>query len=83
MVARFDREWVEGKWTRRAMVSGLTLLVLDEMMARYASYEYLAEIIRHRFESPKADSWLPRDEVRLGRGRIADRDVRLAPISLI
>ena len=55
LVARFDREWAEGAWTRRAMVSGLTLLGLDEMMARYASYEDLAEIIRHRFESPRAN----------------------------
>jgi len=39
---------------RKAMVSALTLLGLDEMMARYASYEVLAEIVRHRFTSPKA-----------------------------
>jgi len=31
------------------MVSALTLFGLDEMMARYASYETLAEIIRHKF----------------------------------
>jgi serine/threonine-protein kinase HipA len=36
------------------MVSALTLLELDEMMARYASYETLATIIRHRFSSPKS-----------------------------
>ncbi len=36
------------------MVSALTLFLLDEMMARYASYGALAEIIRHRFTSPKA-----------------------------
>jgi len=35
------------------MVSTLTLLGLDDMMARYASYETLAEIIRHRFTNPK------------------------------
>ena len=35
------------------MVSALTLLGLDEMMERYASYEVLAEIIRHRFSDPK------------------------------
>jgi len=35
------------------MVSALTMLGLDEMMARYASYEDLAEIIRHRFTDPK------------------------------
>lgn len=34
------------------MVSALTLFELDEMMARYASYESLAEIIRHRFTNP-------------------------------
>ena len=53
LVARFDREKVAGGWTRRVMVSALTLLGLDEMMARYASYQDLAEIIRHRFKSPK------------------------------
>ncbi|KXW56564.1 hypothetical protein FV185_05160 [Ferrovum sp. PN-J185] len=36
------------------MVSALTLFELDEMMAAYASYEKLAEIIRHRFSEPKA-----------------------------
>ena len=36
------------------MVSALTMLELDEMMARYASYEDLAEIIRQRFTNPDA-----------------------------
>jgi serine/threonine-protein kinase HipA len=36
------------------MVSALTLFELDEMMAAYASYEKLAEIIRHRFAEPKS-----------------------------
>lgn len=54
LIERFDREPKDGKWTRRAMVSALTLFGLDEMMARYASYETLAEIIRHRFTHPKA-----------------------------
>jgi serine/threonine-protein kinase HipA len=31
------------------MLSVLTLLELDEMMARYASYEDFAELIRHKF----------------------------------
>jgi serine/threonine-protein kinase HipA len=35
------------------MVSALTLFGLDDMMARYASYETFAEIIRHRFDHPK------------------------------
>ena len=54
LVERFDRARTKGDWTRKAMVSALTLFGLDEMMARYASYEDLAEIIRHRFTSPKA-----------------------------
>ena len=35
------------------MVSALMLLRLDDMMARYVSYETLAEIIRHRFADSK------------------------------
>ena len=53
LVERFDRNYSAKGWTRKAMVSALTLLGLDEMMARYASYETLAEIIRHRFTEPK------------------------------
>lgn len=53
LVERFDRQPKERDWTRKAMVSALTLLGLDDMMARYASYETLAEIIRHRFSDPK------------------------------
>lgn len=53
LVERFDREKHQETWLRRHMVSGLTLLELDEMMARYASYETLAEIIRYRFANPK------------------------------
>jgi serine/threonine-protein kinase HipA len=53
LVERFDRAPQGTEWTRKAMVSALTLLGLDDMMARYASYETLAEIIRHRFTDPK------------------------------
>ena len=53
LVERFDRQPKAGSWSRKAMVSALTLLGLDEMMARYASYETLAEIVRHRFTEPK------------------------------
>ncbi len=53
LIERFDRQPKDGKWSRRAMVSALTLFGLDDMMARYASYETLAEIIRHRFTEPK------------------------------
>lgn len=52
LVERFDRVKSDRGWQRRMMVSALTLLELDEMMARYASYEGLAEIIRHRFTNP-------------------------------
>jgi len=53
LIERFDREKTVKGWTRKAMVSALTLFGLDEMMARYASYETFAEIIRHRFDKPK------------------------------
>ena len=53
LIERFDREKNAQNWTRKAMVSALTLFGLDDMMARYASYETFAEIIRHRFDDPK------------------------------
>jgi serine/threonine-protein kinase HipA len=52
LIERFDRIKAEGGWQRKSMVSALTMLALDEMMARYASYQDLAEIIRHRFATP-------------------------------
>ena len=54
LIERFDRIRHENSWRRRAMVSALTLLELDEMLAAYASYDKLAEIIRHRFVDAKA-----------------------------
>lgn len=54
LIERFDRVPKGDKWERKAMVSALTMLRLDDMMARYASYETLSEIIRHRFSDPKA-----------------------------
>lgn len=53
MIERFDREHKADGWTRKVMLSALTLFELDDMLARYASYETLAEIIRQRFASPK------------------------------
>lgn len=53
LIERFDRERGSDGWRRRAMLSALTLLELDELMARHASYETLAEIIRHRFDKPR------------------------------
>lgn len=55
LIERFDRTpATDGAWARRAMVSALTLFELDELMARHASYEVLAEIVRHRFAEPVA-----------------------------
>jgi serine/threonine-protein kinase HipA len=51
LVERFDRPPSGG---RRAQVSALTILGLDEWGARYASYEALADQIRARFAEPKA-----------------------------
>lgn len=52
LVERFDRIEEGHGWRRRAMVSALTILGLEEMQARYASYEDLAEQIRFRFAEP-------------------------------
>lgn len=54
LIERFDRVLASDGWQRRLMVSALTLLELDEMMARYASYEDLAERVRHRFADASA-----------------------------
>ncbi|MCW1430895.1 type II toxin-antitoxin system HipA family toxin [Novosphingobium sp. JCM 18896] len=54
LVERFDRTHTAGRWHRKALVSALTVLELDEMQARYASYEDLAEKIRLRFEEVPA-----------------------------
>lgn len=54
LVERFDRVAVSEGWQRQAIVSALTILGLDEMMARYASYEDLAEVIRHRFTDARS-----------------------------
>jgi serine/threonine-protein kinase HipA len=52
LVERFDRTDKAGE--RRLLVSALTMLQLDEMLARYASYADLADIIRSRFVDPQA-----------------------------
>lgn len=49
LVERFDRTEHGG---RRLMVSALTILELEEMTARYASYVILADAIRARFSEP-------------------------------
>jgi len=52
LIERFDRTHTKDGWTQHA-VAALPIIGLDEMLARYASYEDLAEIIRHRFTDPK------------------------------
>jgi serine/threonine-protein kinase HipA len=54
LIERFDRIHTGQGWQRKNMVSALTLLGLDEMMARYASYQDLSEIIRHKFANASA-----------------------------
>jgi serine/threonine-protein kinase HipA len=49
LIERFDRPVAGG---RRAMVSALTILGLDEIAARYASYADLAHTVRARFADP-------------------------------
>ena len=51
LVERFDRP---GSGKRRAMVSALTMLGLDEFGGRYASYAKLADQVRARFTEPVA-----------------------------
>lgn len=52
LVERFDR--TRGLGARRLLVSALTMLGLDEMLGRYATYYDLADLIRQRFNEPAA-----------------------------
>lgn len=54
LIERFDRVKANGGWARKAMVSALTMLELDENLARYASYQRLAEIVRLNFTAASA-----------------------------
>jgi serine/threonine-protein kinase HipA len=49
LIDRFDRRTDGG---RRAIVSALTVLGLDEVAGRYASYAELAHVVRSRFTAP-------------------------------
>ena len=51
LVERFDRTATAQGLQRKSIVSALTLLALDEMMARYASYQTLTELIRSTFKN--------------------------------
>lgn len=50
LVERFDR--IAGTAKRKALVSALTILELNELAARWASYAELAQVIRERFTQP-------------------------------
>lgn len=52
LIERFDRRQTNSGWNRLLMQSALTLLRLDDMTARYASYEDLADLIRKDFSNP-------------------------------
>jgi len=53
LVKRFDRAKALGGVSRNLMLSALSLLQLDEMEARHASYIDLADLIRQRFVQPR------------------------------
>jgi serine/threonine-protein kinase HipA len=53
LVERFDRTAITGQ--RRLAVWALTMLGLDEMMGRYATYPALADLIRQRFAKAGGD----------------------------
>ena len=55
LVERFDRYKTDKGWCRLGLISGLTLLGLNELQARYASYENLAHFIRINFKNPKEE----------------------------
>ena len=54
LVERFDRVNEAGRLSRKHMLSALSLMLLDEMEARYASYIELADLVRQRFVAPQA-----------------------------
>jgi serine/threonine-protein kinase HipA len=49
LIERFDRVPSAKGWRRKNMVSALTVFEFDELEAMYASYETLAETVRHKF----------------------------------
>lgn len=53
LVERFDRVAEGGQLLRKHMLSALSLMLLDSMEARYASYIELADRVRQRFATPE------------------------------
>jgi len=54
LVERFDRTATANGTSRKLMLSALSLLQLDEMEARHASYIDLADLVRQRFTRPRS-----------------------------
>jgi len=54
LVERFDRVMSGNNRVRQHMLSALSMLLLDPMEARYASYLEFADLIRQRFVDPQA-----------------------------
>jgi len=52
LIERFDRKQTVNGTNRKLMLSGLSLLGLNELKARYASYCDFADVIRKYFYSP-------------------------------
>lgn len=52
LIERFDRVKVGDMWRKRGVVSALTMLGLDEMMARYASYGDLCAVMTNHLVDP-------------------------------
>lgn len=55
LIERFDRKRTLNGTVREGILSGLSLLGLNEMEARYASYSDLANVIRQHFKNPHQD----------------------------
>lgn len=55
LVECFDRNKTFQGITRNIILSGLSLLGLNELEARYASYRDLADLIRQQFSDPSKD----------------------------
>jgi serine/threonine-protein kinase HipA len=53
LVERFDRVISGNNRVRQHMLSALSMMLLDAMEARYASYRELADLIRQRFVNPQ------------------------------
>lgn len=52
LVERFDRIWSPTGYQRRSLISSLSLLGLNDMVAHYASYKDITDIIRRSFRKP-------------------------------